>query len=370
MASPAQNATTEREPAAVRTVVLEPHAISRQTLAGLTVLFDRAQGRQYELNETTSAIVAPRENALKIQSLAARSSALGAGVSACMLLAALVRRGATVAVSIGAVVVLLAALGPAMTASAAPGSEQASGATTGFWGSITLSESFTTMVGQIGKTSAPAVIATLKAMLSRVEAGHAVYIPQGTSTGIASVRASSAEIKQALAAAGASEGHDSESPSIPPPNEYPVRGEVCPKNDRAWCSLLLEFAVSYCDEDGCKLTDRMTVRITVDPGPKTSRASFNAIYSPDDHNYAGFHFQWWVLCFAAQRTCGSEDTDSFDRSEHGTFTMTSTTDLYDSKIAHAITLWGFFVRNGNYYNDDAKTGTATCESKPKNYCVY
>jgi Coenzyme PQQ synthesis protein D (PqqD) len=57
MASPAQNATTESAPAVVRTVALEPHAISRQTSAGLTMLFDRAKGVMYELNESASAVV-------------------------------------------------------------------------------------------------------------------------------------------------------------------------------------------------------------------------------------------------------------------------------------------------------------------------
>jgi hypothetical protein len=109
----------------------------------------------------------------------------------------------------------------------------------------------------------------------------------------------------------------------------------------------------------------MTVRITVDPGPKTSRASFNAVYFPDDHNYTGFHFEWWVLCFATQRTCGSDNTNTFDRTEHGTFTMTSTSELYSSKISHAITLWGFFIRNGKYYDDDARRARQSAMASQK-----
>lgn len=58
MSSQAQHATAEREPVTVLTVALEPHAISRQTSAGLTMLFDRAKGVMYELNETASAIIA------------------------------------------------------------------------------------------------------------------------------------------------------------------------------------------------------------------------------------------------------------------------------------------------------------------------
>lgn len=58
MASPAQDVTADSVHGAVRTVALEPHAISRQTSAGLTMLFDRAKGVMYELNESASAIVA------------------------------------------------------------------------------------------------------------------------------------------------------------------------------------------------------------------------------------------------------------------------------------------------------------------------
>jgi PqqD family protein of HPr-rel-A system len=47
MASVAQN----------QKIVLEPHAVCRQTNAGLTMLFDRTKGVMYELNESASAVV-------------------------------------------------------------------------------------------------------------------------------------------------------------------------------------------------------------------------------------------------------------------------------------------------------------------------
>src|ERR1035438_592972 len=49
--SPAQSGQRER------TVRLQPHAVSRRTNAGLTMLFDRAKGVMYELNESASAVV-------------------------------------------------------------------------------------------------------------------------------------------------------------------------------------------------------------------------------------------------------------------------------------------------------------------------
>ncbi len=39
------------------TVSLQQHAVCRKTTSGLTMLFDRAKGVMYELNESASAIV-------------------------------------------------------------------------------------------------------------------------------------------------------------------------------------------------------------------------------------------------------------------------------------------------------------------------
>jgi hypothetical protein len=39
-------------------IALQPHAVARSTNAGLTMLFDRAKGVMYELNESASAVVA------------------------------------------------------------------------------------------------------------------------------------------------------------------------------------------------------------------------------------------------------------------------------------------------------------------------
>ncbi len=38
-------------------IALEPHAVYRQTNAGLTMLFHRTKGVMYELNESASAVI-------------------------------------------------------------------------------------------------------------------------------------------------------------------------------------------------------------------------------------------------------------------------------------------------------------------------
>ena len=48
---------TDFNPVVGKSVALKKHAVSRRTNAGLTMLFDRAKGVMYELNESASCIV-------------------------------------------------------------------------------------------------------------------------------------------------------------------------------------------------------------------------------------------------------------------------------------------------------------------------
>jgi hypothetical protein len=136
-------------------------------------------------------------------------------------------------------------------------------------------------------------------------------------------------------------------PAIPPPNEFSRRGGTCNDN-RSWCNLKLELAAEYCNPEGCQQTDRVTARLTVNPGVKRSMVSFTSIYAPDDHSFIEIHFEWWVLCFNVERECGTSNTRSFDGSGSGKFYPDSTIDLYDSRITHGFTLWAYFTRNGSW----------------------
>jgi hypothetical protein len=80
--------------------------------------------------------------------------------------------------------------------------------------------------------------------------------------------------------------------------------------------------------------------------------------------------QRWTLCYASKDQCGRGNDKSFSGDGKSTFYPTSKLALYDSRVTRAFTLWAFFVRNGSWYNDDARTGTADCAKKPDTYCVY
>jgi hypothetical protein len=90
------------------------------------------------------------------------------------------------------------------------------------------------------------------------------------------------------------------SPAVPPPHEYPVRGNNCNKK-RSWCDMKFELAAVFCTEEGCETKDGITVKLTIDPGVKTSRASFSSLYSPDDHSFTEIHIEWWILCYERAR---------------------------------------------------------------------
>lgn len=278
-----------------------------------------------------------------------------------------------------AIAVAAFAVIPSAAASTQPaGASSAATPAAGFWAVITPNASFTAAADVASLTSGAAVAHTIGAMLNRVDSGAQVNIAQGTGSDIVTARATRAGLEGTLTSLETSSSAvksaiqarmSPDIPAIPPPHEYPVRGNDC-NNKRSWCDMKFELAAVYCTEEGCETKDRITVKLTVDPGVKASRASFSSLYSPDDHSFTEIHFEWWVLCYRGENQCGSDNTNSWSGTGSHTFTMTSDVYLYNDRVTHALTLWALFIRNGRWYNDDAKTGTAVCAKKPNRYCVY
>ena len=59
-------------------------------------------------------------------------------------------------------------------------------------------------------------------MISQVEAGHTVLVPEGNGGDVRLVSATVPELRAALTAIA-----PSMQPQIPPPNDYPIRGKGC-----------------------------------------------------------------------------------------------------------------------------------------------
>lgn len=263
----------------------------------------------------------------------------------------------------------LVAMAPA-SAHAALGGESK---TPGFWIVITSGETFAQAVSQVPRNSRVQAQSTIRWMLRSAEAGHRIIIPEGTPNSVVSVSASRSGLAAALATtehkrpAAKYSAHD-RSPAVSP-SAFPVRGAAC-GNNRAWCNLTLEVAGAFCGPSGCTQTDKITARLTNNPGATGSMTSWTSIYSPYDGNFTGVHFEWFTMMWESQTLCESGNTTSGTGNGSGKFFPACSGTLYHSRITHGFTLWADFLPTAQEFGDSAKTGTAYCASAPDTYCTY
>ena len=258
--------------------------------------------------------------------------------------------------------ILVAATGSG--ASASTNSSLPKPQTLGFWAVAAPGQSFTAVVQEAAASPRhQPVIATIDAMLPRIAQGYAVYVPEGMNQSVVSVAATSAELHAALSAA-----------TIPStgPKDFPPNGFGCNEASDHYASWCGKYKLNgeYCDPDGCIIKDRITTRITVDPGVQRSRVFYKSLYSPDNYDFTQIHFEWWTLCYSSAEVCGAGNTRQFSGNSHGTFLATSRGYLYGERVAHAFDLWAFFEPTEQWVPSPGRTGTATCAEKPDTACVY
>jgi hypothetical protein len=206
-------------------------------------------------------------------------------------------------------------------------------------------------------------------MLKRLNAGHDVYVPEGTRNSVTSVKATPQELRAAVRAARLSRAGST--PKTVPKN-FPFNGYGCDVDGpyySHWCGKYV-LDVDYCDPKGCELEDRITAKVTVDPGVKKSRVVYKSLYSPDHRDFTDIHFEWWTLCYGHADVCGHHDTENFKGSSSGTFYPESDVHLYGDRLAHAFELWAYSTQTGEFVGDPGRTGTALCEERPETACVY
>lgn len=238
---------------------------------------------------------------------------------------------------------------------------------------LTPGQSFTAVVRNAAASPRKQpVAATIEAMLERVAQGRRVYVPEGTRYSIVNVPATRFVLRAALRAAMSAARLRRTPQVLKAPKDWPINGVGChptPDHYTAWCGkYIIEGGV--CDPSGCPVTDKVTAKTTDNPGVKTSLVSYNSLYSPDNFNFTQIHFEWFTLCYAGLNTCGSGNTNSFPGTSHGTFKPTSNAYLYDSHMAHAFELWGFFEPLQEWVGDPGRTGTALCGPKSNPGCYY
>lgn len=204
---------------------------------------------------------------------------------------------------------------------------------------------------------------------------------RGLETGaLVNVKASRADLTGALAVAeetvtkpAAVSGNAGTlvSPDTASQASWPARGGPC-NSDRSWCNLVYELDGEFCT-DTCELTDKLAARLTVTPSVSgRNSVSWTVVYLPDSNNFAGYHFEWFVLKFAAETVCGSGNTGSFSTSQSKSFTTSCDSVLYNSHNMTAVEFWAFFTPIDDYVFDQARDGGALCqpESSDNNYCLY
>jgi len=282
---------------------------------------------------------------------------------------------------VGAVLLVVSAL----TSAAVPAHSAPQGAR-GFWVVTAPGESFIDAARHAVGAPGSQVAATVRGMISRVKAGKSVLVPEGTRRDVRLVPATVPELRAALAAgppagSGPGAGAAVRLTLIPDPHDYPIRGQGChPVTWRgqrfwaSWCKMPFALNGEFCDPNGCTITDKLRTRLLVDPGTKTSRVSRTSTYTyqAGHPRFTNIHIEWWTLCFKSEQECGTGNTKAFFGNSSGTFNVTSSRDLHNSRIRHAFTLWAFFTPNGMWANDNAKTWKGICKprSSGSNQCLY
>ena len=152
------------------------------------------------------------------------------------------------------------------------------------------------------------------------------------------------------------------------PNTFPVRGSAGSGN-LVWQGMQLIVAGRICTPSGCetKDSDRVTSRVTVNPGAVTSRLDITTVHSPDGGAFGEMHFQFFAI--NRGKVTNTRDTPS---KEPGSFQTVfgNDADLNGTVLTVAVNLWVFANYYGTYVSDGAKTADAKCSPKPDNECRY
>lgn len=151
------------------------------------------------------------------------------------------------------------------------------------------------------------------------------------------------------------------------PNTYPVRGSA--GSGRTSWQMQLIMAGRYCGPSSCGPdTDRITCRLTVNPGARTSRYDSNCTYFPNAGNLSDPHYELWAINRGA--VVGNTDTTRLFSGSggSGSYYLSSSRALNGTVLTNAAKLW-VRVPQGTYSGDGAKTADAACNTS-NNVCKY
>lgn len=147
---------------------------------------------------------------------------------------------------------------------------------------------------------------------------------------------------------------------------WPLRGYSA-GDKRAW--VLDGVANGYTCRGTCWLSDRITVRVTTNPGATSSRYDWNALYSPNSGNFSSGQMAATALCRDGgnRYQCGSDNWSMPTSGSGSRYIFTSS--RRGAYLAHGYQLSFYFRISGSRVADSARTGEAYCRTTD-NVCIY
>ena len=225
---------------------------------------------------------------------------------------------------------------------------------------------------------APSVLSVLSSFQAELQSGQTPQITTGFSTDLMTTSQSQSFVSSGLADANAASqapagaSSASSSATSPPiasastnPYNFPVRGSST--TGYLWVAPY-EIEAIECGIDGCLITDNYKINIGTSPGASVSIGAIQNVSGSFDPDLTEVHVQWFVLCYA-NTECNSANTKNFSPPASFNFNMSNPYSLRGNNIAHAYEFWGYFGPGGYWVSDQAKTGTAHCDTAD-NVCKY
>ena len=160
------------------------------------------------------------------------------------------------------------------------------------------------------------------------------------------------------------------SPSTPAvnPGDWSTDGYACEHSSHGyttWCNFVVGAEVKV----GGKLTDRLIVRIKVNPGARVSKATYTAKYAPDSGRLSDYHIITYPLCYIQRKMCGNEEFDKVILGKNVTL-YPRTPNMRGHQVGVAFSYGDYCASCTNkHLTVSYRTGMATC-NKSNNNCYY
>ncbi|BAH56070.1 hypothetical protein [Rhodococcus opacus] len=152
------------------------------------------------------------------------------------------------------------------------------------------------------------------------------------------------------------------------PWNFPVNGQAITENT-AWKDMSVNIIGRYCRTDGLGCgdpTDKITYRVTTNPGSITQNFDWNKTYSPNGGNFKGGHIDVFAVIDGAVRGGGEQATETTS-SGRKTWEHSSAA---SNSIITAYAFWAL-KPDGSWQSATARTTGAKCEPiSVGNVCKY